>query len=544
MKNSTPKFIFITGGVVSSLGKGLASASLASLFISRGFKVRLRKLDPYLNVDPGTMSPYQHGECFVTDDGAETDLDLGHYERFTGVNSRKSDNVTTGKIYSQVLKKERRGDYLGATIQVIPHVTDAIKKFIISDISDEDFMFCEIGGTVGDIESLPFIEAIRQLRNELGKENTCFVHVTLLPFINAAKELKTKPTQHSVKELQGMGIQPDILLCRTEMNIPEDQKKKIAQFCNVKEQAVIEAIDVNSIYEVPIAYNDAGFDKEILDYFSLYDEKSPDLSVWKKIISIQKSSEGEVNIGIVGKYTSIIDSYKSLIEAITHGGIANKTKINLVWIDSENIDNVSNCFKDVHGIIVPGGFGERGSDGKIIAINYARLNKIPFLGICLGMQLAVIEFARNVMNYKNASSTEFGPTKFPVISLLTEWQTQKGKEKRDILSEYGGTMRLGSYECHLKQNSKIFDIYNNEIIYERHRHRYEVNLDLCDKFDEAGMYFAGMSPDNILPETLELNDHPWFIAVQFHPELKSRPFQPHPLFVSFINASLNQSRLL
>ena len=544
MKNSTPKFIFITGGVVSSLGKGLASASLASLFISRGFKVRLRKLDPYLNVDPGTMSPYQHGECFVTDDGAETDLDLGHYERFTGVNSRKSDNVTTGKIYSQVLKKERRGDYLGATIQVIPHVTDAIKKFIISDISDEDFMFCEIGGTVGDIESLPFIEAIRQLRNELGKENTCFVHVTLLPFINAAKELKTKPTQHSVKELQGMGIQPDILLCRTEMNIPEDQKKKIAQFCNVKEQAVIEAIDVNSIYEVPIAYNDAGFDREILDYFRLYDKKSPNLSVWKKIISIQKSSEGEVNIGIVGKYTSIIDSYKSLIEAIIHGGIANKTKINLVWIDSENIDDVSNCFKDVHGIIVPGGFGERGSDGKILAINYARLNKIPFLGICLGMQLAVIEFARNVMNYKDASSTEFGKTKFPIISLLTEWQTKKGKEKRDILSEYGGTMRLGSYECHLKQNSKIFDIYNNEIIHERHRHRYEVNLDLCDKFDEAGMFFAGMSPDNILPETLELNDHPWFIAVQFHPELKSRPFQPHPLFVSFINASLNQSRLL
>ncbi|MDC3062983.1 CTP synthase [Alphaproteobacteria bacterium] len=544
MKKTTPKFIFITGGVVSSLGKGLASASLASLFISRGFKVRLRKLDPYLNVDPGTMSPYQHGECFVTDDGAETDLDLGHYERFTGVNSRKSDNVTTGKIYSQVLKKERRGDYLGATIQVIPHVTDAIKKFVISDISDEDFMFCEIGGTVGDIESLPFIEAIRQLRNELGKENTCFVHVTLLPFINAAKELKTKPTQHSVKELQGMGIQPDILLCRTEMNIPVDQKKKIAQFCNVKEQAVIEAIDVNSIYEVPIAYNKAGFDKEILDYFNLYDEKSPDLGVWKKIISIQKSSEGEVNIGIVGKYTSIIDSYKSLIEAINHGGIANKTKINLVWIDSENIDNVSNCFKDVHGIIVPGGFGERGSDGKILAINYARLNKIPFLGICLGMQLAVIEFARNVMNYKNASSTEFGSTKFPVISLLTEWQTKKGKEKRDILSEYGGTMRLGSYECHLKQNSKIYNIYNNEIIHERHRHRYEVNLDLCEKFGEGGMFFAGMSPDNILPETLELNNHPWFIAVQFHPELKSRPFQPHPLFVSFIKASLNQSRLL
>jgi len=544
MKKSTPKFIFITGGVVSSLGKGLASASLASIFISRGLKVRLRKLDPYLNVDPGTMSPYQHGECFVTDDGAETDLDLGHYERFTGVNSRKSDNVTTGKIYSQVLKKERRGDYLGATIQVIPHVTDAIKKFILSDIDDEDFMFCEIGGTVGDIESLPFIEAIRQLRNELGKENTCFVHVTLLPFISAAKELKTKPTQHSVKELQGMGIQPDILLCRTELNIPDDQKKKIAQFCNVREEAVIEAVDVNSIYEVPIAYHKAGFDKEILDYFKLNNQKPPDLSVWEKIISIQHSSEGEVNIGVVGKYTSIIDSYKSLIEAITHGGIANKTKINLVWIDSESIDNDFNSFKDIHGIIVPGGFGERGSNGKILAINYARLNKIPFFGICLGMQLAVIEFARNVINYKEASSTEFGETKFPIVSLLTEWQTKKGKEKRDILSEYGGTMRLGSYECHLKQNSKIYNIYKNKIIFERHRHRYEVNLDLCDKFDEAGMFFAGMSPDNILPETLELNDHPWFIAVQFHPELKSRPFQPHPLFVSFINASLNQSRLL
>ncbi len=544
MKKNTPKFIFITGGVVSSLGKGLASASLASIFISRGFKVRLRKLDPYLNVDPGTMSPYQHGECFVTDDGAETDLDLGHYERFTGVNSRKSDNVTTGKIYSQVLKKERRGDYLGATIQVIPHVTDAIKKFILSDINDEDFMFCEIGGTVGDIESLPFIEAIRQLRNELGKEKTCFVHVTLLPFINAAKELKTKPTQHSVKELQGMGIQPDILLCRTELNIPDDQKKKIAQFCNVREEAVIEAIDVNSIYEVPIAYHESGFDKVILNHFDLNNQNLPDLSVWKKITSIQKSSEGKVNIGIVGKYTSIIDSYKSLIEAITHGGIANKTKINLVWIDSENIDKNFNCFNNVNGIIVPGGFGERGSNGKILAINYARLNKIPFFGICLGMQLAVIEFARNVMNYKEASSTEFGRTEFPIISLLTEWQSKKGKEKRDILSEFGGTMRLGSYECHLKQNSKIYNIYKNDIIHERHRHRYEVNLDLCDNFFEEGMIFSGMSPDNILPETLELNNHPWFIAVQFHPELKSRPFQPHPLFISFISASLNQSRLL
>ncbi len=544
MKKTVPKFIFITGGVVSSLGKGLASASLASIFISRGFTVRLRKLDPYLNLDPGTMSPYQHGECFVTDDGAETDLDLGHYERFTGVNSKKTDNVTTGKIYSQVLKKERRGDYLGATIQVIPHVTDAIKKFITSDINDEDFMFCEIGGTVGDIESLPFIEAIRQLRNELGRENTCFVHVTLLPFINAAKELKTKPTQHSVKELQGMGIQPDILLCRTELQIPDDQKSKIAQFCNVKKEAVIEAIDVESIYQVPIAYHEAGFDMEILNYFELNNIKSPDLSKWKNIINIQNSSDGEINIGIVGKYTTILDSYKSLIEAITHGGIANRTKVNLVWIDSENIDKNNNCFKNVNGIIVPGGFGERGSEGKIMAINYARTNKIPYLGICLGMQLAVIEFARNVMKLKGASSTEFGQTQFPIISLLTEWKTKDGKETRDILSEYGGTMRLGAYECHLLPNSKIHDIYKKKIIYERHRHRYEVNINLCKDFNEKGLIFTGMSPDKILPETCELKNHPWFVGVQFHPELKSRPFEPHPLFVSFIDASLKQSRLL
>ena len=538
------RFIFVTGGVVSSLGKGLSSASLAYLLQSRGYKVRLRKLDPYLNVDPGTMSPFQHGEVFVTDDGAETDLDLGHYERFSGVSAKKSDNITTGKIYNDVLKKERKGKYLGKTVQVIPHITDRIKEFIKNDSLKEDFVICEIGGIVGDIESLPFVEAIRQFANDIEKKNALFIHLTLVPYLKASDEIKTKPTQHSVKELQGMGIQPDVLLCRTELKIPDDQKKKIAQFCNIKEEAVIEAIDVNSIYEVPIAYHEAGFDKELLNYFDLNNKKSPDLSVWKKIISIQTSSDGKVNIGIVGKYTSIIDSYKSLIEAITHGGIANKTKVNLVWIDSENIDNEFDSFKDVHGIIVPGGFGERGSSGKILAINHARLNKIPFLGICLGMQLAVIEFARNVMNYKEASSTEFGKTKFPIISLMTEWQTKKGKEKRDILSDYGGTMRLGSYECHLKQNSKIYNIYKNKIIYERHRHRYEVNLDLCDKFLEEGMIFSGMSPDNILPETLELNDHPWFIAVQFHPELKSRPFQPHPLFVSFINASLNQSRLL
>ncbi len=544
MSNPNLKYIFITGGVVSSLGKGLASASLASLFIARGFKVRLRKLDPYLNVDPGTMSPYQHGECFVTDDGAETDLDLGHYERFTGVNAKKTDNVTTGKIYSQVLQKERRGDYLGATIQVIPHVTDAIKNFITSDLSDEDFVFCEIGGTVGDIESLPFIEAIRQLRNELGKEKTCFVHVTLLPFINAAKELKTKPTQHSVKELQGMGIQPDILLCRSEIKIPTDQKNKIAQFCNVNKNAVIEAIDVNSIYQVPIAYHEANFDKEILSFFNLDTLKKPDLIIWKKIVETQNSSEGTVNIGIVGKYTSIIDSYKSLIEAIIHGGIANKVNTNLVWIDAENIDKNMDCFKKIHGIIVPGGFGERGSNGKINSIQYARLNNIPFFGICLGMQLAVIEYARNVMNLDNASSTEFGETSYPVISLMTEWQTKKGFEKRDILSEYGGTMRLGSYECHLQKYSKIFKIYKTSVIHERHRHRYEVDLTFCKDFEKKGLVFSGLSPNKILPETLEIEQHPWFLGVQFHPELKSRPFRPHPLFVSFINASLTQSRLI
>ena len=544
MINPNLKYIFITGGVVSSLGKGLASASLASLFIARGFKVRLRKLDPYLNVDPGTMSPYQHGECFVTDDGAETDLDLGHYERFTGVNAKKTDNVTTGKIYSQVLQKERRGDYLGATIQVIPHVTDAIKNFITSDVNDEDFMFCEIGGTVGDIESLPFIEAIRQLRNEMGKKKTCFVHVTLVPFINAAKELKTKPTQHSVKELQGMGIQPDILLCRSEVEIPIEQRNKIAQFCNVNKNAVIEGIDVASIYQVPIAYHKANFDKEILSFFNLNTNKKPNLHVWEKLVKTQSSSEGSVNIGIVGKYTTIIDSYKSLVEAIIHGGIANKVNVNLVWIDSENIDNKIDCFKDINGIIVPGGFGERGSDGKINSIKFARLNNIPFFGICLGMQLAVIEFARNVMKLNNASSTEFGNTIYPIVSLMTEWQSNNGTERRDILAEYGGTMRLGSYECHLLENSKIFKIYKNKVIYERHRHRYEVDLTLCKNFEKNGLIFSGLSPNKILPETLEIVDHPWFLGVQFHPELKSRPFDPHPLFISFIDASLKQSRLI
>ena len=548
MSNSFVKFIFITGGVVSSLGKGLASACLGSVLQARGYKVKLRKLDPYLNVDPGTMSPYQHGECYVTDDGAETDLDLGHYERFTGVSAKGTDNITTGKIYSNVISKERKGEYLGATIQVIPHVTDAIKEFILSDINDEDFVLCEIGGTVGDIESLPFIEAIRQLRNEIGLTQTCFLHVTLLPYIKAAGELKTKPTQHSVKELQGMGIQPDILLCRTEVVIPDEQKSKIALFCNLKTESVIEALDVSSIYEVPISYHKQGLDLQICKYFKLDFSKKPNLSRWIEINKIQNKSEGYVNIGIVGKYTSMIDAYKSLIEAIMHGGIANKVKITIKWIDSENLEN-ENCdigtiFKDVNGIIVPGGFGERGAEGKISAIKFARLNKIPFFGICFGMQMAVLEFARNVLNLKDASSSEFGKTNFPLIGLLTEWQTNSGLEKRNKNSNLGGTMRLGAYDCNLIDGSFVKNIYKKNIISERHRHRFEVNNKFNLDFKKNGLIFSGMSPDNALPEILEIPLHPWFVGVQFHPELKSKPFDPHPLFSSFINASLSQSRLL
>ncbi len=548
MKNTSVKFIFITGGVVSSLGKGLASASLGALLQARGYSIKLRKLDPYLNVDPGTMSPYQHGECYVTDDGAETDLDLGHYERFTGVPAKKSDNITTGKIYSNVIAKERRGDYLGATIQVIPHVTDAIKEYILSDINEEDFILCEIGGTVGDIESLPFIEAIRQLGNELGLTQTCFIHVTLLPFIKAAGELKTKPTQHSVKELQGMGIQPDILLCRTENIIPEEQKSKIALFCNLKSESVIEALDSSSIYKVPISYHNQGLDLQVCKHFYLDVLKKPDLSRWNKINHIQNSSEGNVNIGIVGKYTSMIDAYKSLIEAINHGGLANKIKVTIKWIDSEKLEilnsNFNNIFKDINGIIVPGGFGERGSEGKINAINFARINKIPFLGICFGMQMAVIEFARNVLNLKDASSSEFGKTKLPLVGLLTEWQTKTGFEKRSKESNLGGTMRLGAYDCKLAEGSFIKSIYKKEVIAERHRHRYEVNNKYISDFKKKGLIFSGMSPDNSLPEIFEIPLHPWFIGVQFHPELKSKPFDPHPLFSSLINASLKQSRLL
>ena len=548
MKNASVKFIFITGGVVSSLGKGLASASLGALLQARGYIVKLRKLDPYLNVDPGTMSPYQHGECYVTDDGAETDLDLGHYERFTGVPAKKSDNITTGKIYSNVIANERRGDYLGATIQVIPHVTDAIKEYILSDINGEDFILCEIGGTVGDIESLPFIEAIRQLRNELGLSQTCFLHVTLLPYIKTAGELKTKPTQHSVKELQGMGIQPDILLCRTENVIPNEQKAKIALFCNLKSETVIEALDCSSIYEVPISYHMQGLDLQICKYFNLDLSQKPDLSRWNKINQIQNSSDGNVTIGIVGKYTSMIDAYKSLIEAINHGGLANNAKVKIKWIDSEELENESsdltNIFKDINGVIVPGGFGERGSEGKINAINFVRINKIPFLGICFGMQMAVLEFARNVLNLKEASSSEFGVTKLPLVGLLTEWQSKSGLEKRNKDSDLGGTMRLGAYDCKLLEKSFVKSIYKKEIISERHRHRYEVNNQFILDFEKNGLIFSGMSPDNSLPEILEIPIHPWFIGVQFHPELKSKPFDPHPLFSSLIEASLKKSRLL
>mgnify|MGYP001200742606 FL=1 len=548
MKNSSVKFIFITGGVVSSLGKGLASACLASVLQARGYKLRLRKLDPYLNVDPGTMSPYQHGECYVTDDGAETDLDLGHYERFTGVPAKKTDNITSGKIYSNVISRERRGDYLGATIQVIPHVTDAIKDFIISDIQDEDFVLCEIGGTVGDIESLPFIEAIRQLGNELGRSQTCFLHVTLLPYIKAAGELKTKPTQHSVKELQGMGIQPDILLCRTEVPIPAEQKSKIALFCNVKSESVIEALDASSIYEVPISYHKQGLDFQVCKHFNLKLDKEPDLNRWININKIQKSSEGKVIVGIVGKYTSMQDSYKSLIESLMHGGLSNKINVSIKWIDSETLEDdtlsLKNVFKDVNGIIVPGGFGKRGSEGKIKSIQFARENNIPFLGICFGMQMAVLEFARNILNFKDASSSEFGETNFPLIGLLTEWQTDKGLEKRNESSDLGGTMRLGSYDCELVEGSFVESIYNKKRISERHRHRYEVNYQFNEEFKSKGLIFSGMSPDNSLPEILELPSHPWFLAVQFHPELKSKPFDPHPIFASFIAGTVKQSRLL
>jgi CTP synthase len=539
------RFIFITGGVVSSLGKGLSSAALGALLQARGFKVRLRKLDPYLNVDPGTMSPYQHGEVYVTDDGAETDLDLGHYERFTGISSRKTDSVTTGKIYSNVIAKERRGDYLGATIQVIPHVTDAIKDWIKADLGDEDFLLCEIGGTVGDIESLPFLEAIRQLGNEVGKDRAMFVHLTLVPYIPAAGELKTKPTQHSVKELQAVGIQPDLLLCRSDREIPADSRRKIAQFCNVRPSAVIQALDVDTIYAVPQAYHAEGYDHEVCRHFGI-DTKEPDLSKWQQVVDRIRSPEGQVNIAVVGKYTSLLDAYKSLAEALRHGGIANNVKVNLNWIDSEIFEREDTVqhLDGVHGILVPGGFGERGSEGKINSARFARERKIPYFGICFGMQMAVIEATRNLAGIKNASSTEFGPCPEPVVGLMTEWVRGNVLEKRAADSDLGGTMRLGAYEAILKPGSAVADIYGKNTISERHRHRYEVNINYKERLEKQGLRFSGMSPDGILPEIVEIPDHPWFIGVQFHPELKSRLFEPHPLFVSFIGAAVTQARLV
>ncbi|MBL8660834.1 MAG: CTP synthase [Rhodospirillales bacterium] len=541
------RFIFITGGVVSSLGKGLASAALGALLQARGFKVRLRKLDPYINVDPGTMSPYQHGEVFVTDDGAETDLDLGHYERFTGVPARRSDNVTTGRIYSDVIARERHGDYLGATIQVIPHITDAIKAFVGNDLGDEDFILCEIGGTVGDIESLPFLEAIRQLGNELGGERVMYIHVTLLPYLPAAGELKTKPTQHSVKELLSVGIQPDLLLCRAERPLPESERRKIALFCNVHFDAVIPALDVASIYAVPLSYHEQGLDDQVCRHFRLEGAPAPDLGVWREITTRIARPEGEALIAVVGKYTGLLDAYKSLGESLTHGGIANNVRVRVDWIDSEVFEQGNGAvdrLQGVHGILVPGGFGERGAEGKIAAARFAREHRIPYFGICFGMQMAVVEAARNLAGIPEAGSTEFGPCAAPVIGLMTEWMRGNAIEHRRAQGDLGGTMRLGAYECVLRKNSRARDIFGVDRIFERHRHRYEVNNNYIGLLERCGLVFSGMSPDGLLPEIVELADHPWFFGVQFHPELRSKPFDPHPLFTSFIRAAVEQSRLV
>ncbi len=545
------RYIFITGGVVSSLGKGLASAALGALLQARGYKVRLRKLDPYLNVDPGTMSPYQHGEVFVTDDGAETDLDLGHYERFTGVSAAKSDNITTGRIYSTILEKERRGDYLGATVQVIPHVTDEIKSFCLTpaltdDGEEVDFVLVEIGGTVGDIEGLPFFEAIRQLGNELPRGDSIFIHLTLVPFIPSAGELKTKPTQHSVKELRSIGIQPDILLCRCDREVPASERKKIALFCNVRPEAVIQALDVASIYNVPLAYHREGLDAQVLAAFNIKDAPAPKLDKWQAISDAIANPEGEVTIAIVGKYTGLKDAYKSLNEALFHGGIANRVKVKLEWIESEVFEGEDPALylENVHGILVPGGFGERGSEGKILAARFARERNVPYFGICFGMQMAVIEAARDLVGIGKAGSTEFGATPEPVVGLMTEWMRGNELEKRRMNGDLGGTMRLGAYPAALAKGSKVAKIYGDTQISERHRHRYEVNTKYRERLEEAGVRFAGLSPDGLLPEIIELPDHPWFIGVQFHPELKSRPFEPHPLFASFIGAAVEQSRLV
>ena len=542
------RFIFITGGVVSSLGKGLGSAALGALLQARGYRVRLRKLDPYLNVDPGTMSPYQHGEVFVTDDGAETDLDLGHYERFTGVAARRNDNVTSGRVYSEVIARERRGDYLGGTVQVIPHVTDCIKEFILVDAEAHDFVLCEIGGTVGDIESLPFMESIRQLGNELGPERAVFIHVTLVPYIKAAGELKTKPTQHSVKELRGIGIQPNILLVRCDREIPASDRRKIAQFCNVREEAVVPAYDVETIYEVPIRYHEQGLDTQVLKSFGITGAPRPDLTGWERVVDRIKRPEGEVTIAVVGKYVELMDAYKSLNEALAHGGIANNVKVRLKWIDAQVFerDDAMLHLEGVHGILVPGGFGERGAEGKIAAVTFARERRIPYFGICFGMQMAVIEIARHLADLPKASSTEFGPTEEPVVGLLTEWSRGDGStETRIEGGDLGGTMRLGAYDCALLPGSRAAAIYGNaERIAERHRHRWEVNVNYRNRLEAAGLRFSGLSPDGVLPEIVELPDHPWFVGVQFHPELKSRPFEPHPLFVSFVRAAMEQSRLV
>ena len=534
------RYIFVTGGVVSSLGKGLSSASLAYLLQSRGFKVRIRKLDPYLNVDPGTMSPFQHGEVFVTDDGAETDLDLGHYERFSGISAKKSDNITTGKIYNDVLKKERRGKYLGKTVQVIPHITDRIKEFIKDDVLKEDFVICEIGGTIGDIESLPFVEAIRQFSNDVGKKNTMFIHLTLVPYMKASDEIKTKPTQHSVKELRSIGIQPDIIICRSERPIPYEQRKKISLFCNVDIKNVIETVDVKTIYEAPISFYNEKLDKQVLDYFKIKSKKNVNLNPWKKITNNVLNTKKSINIAIIGKYVNLKDAYKSLDEALTHGGIANNIKVKLVRIESDKlkVSDIKKKLKDISGILIPGGFGKRGTEGKIAAIRHARKNKIPFLGICFGMQMAIIEFARNQLNIKNATSSEFGSRGTPIVGLITEWN-KDGVIIKGTKKELGGTMRLGLYEARLKENSLIKKIYSSNFIKERHRHRYEVNINYKDKFEKKGMIFSALSPDKKLPEIIELKNHPWFIGVQFHPEFKSRPLAPHPLFSSFIKAAKN-----
>ncbi len=542
------RFVFITGGVVSSLGKGIAAASLGALLQARGYRVRLRKLDPYLNVDPGTMSPYQHGEVFVTDDGAETDLDLGHYERFTGVAANKADNWTTGRLYSEVIARERRGDYLGATVQVIPHITDAIKEAVQADTDPYDFVLVEVGGTVGDIESLPFLEAIRQLANELGNTRSLFLHLTLVPWIPSAGELKTKPTQHSVKELLSVGIQPQILLCRCDRPIPENERRKIALFCNVRPESVIPALDARSIYEVPLAYHDEGLDREVLRHFNLSIYGEPDVSRWQKIVERITAPEGEVTIAVVGKYTGLLDAYKSLNEALAHGGIANNTRVRLDWVDSAIFENSAEAVRrleGVHGILVPGGFGERGTEGKIEAVRFARERKIPFFGICFGMQMAVIEASRNLLGIAGASSTEFGPCAEPVVGLLTEWSRGNELEKRDANTDLGGTMRLGQYPAALAENSLVRAVYEGmPVVQERHRHRYEVNVAYRERLEGVGLRFSGMSPDGVLPEIVEIPDHPWFIGVQYHPELKSKPFEPHPLFAGFVGAAVKQARLV